>query len=74
MIGFPITCFYVQLLFEHKKNISVNYGNLKKKEPSPNVSIAVVDRNIRSFTFSFDDFLAIWFKFVLHLDGNLTSH
>lgn len=35
--------------------------------------VALVDGNAKQFTFSFDNFLEIWLKPALNLDGNLTS-
>ena len=37
-------------------------------EPTPNIRITAVDGNVHTFTFA--DFLKIWFKFAIHLDGN----
>lgn len=39
----------------------------------PKMLVALVDGNAKQFTFSFDNFLEIWLKPALNLDGNLTS-
>ncbi len=44
-----------------------------RDDPAPNSRITVVDGNKRSFACSFANFLEIWLKFALHLDGNLPT-